>query len=187
MIQEEQNSIVQPWNFRDQPAMTQGIDTGQVHSVEEARGPLEMVSAIPSEHQHRYGFPATRATKVLVSYSYYQKDKVQLENFQFFTRVAMGRSHHLIRPHDTDTFIVVNTRKCSPCRSLLTKAQEFNKELLNTVSKAWMGDGFTLLLRKQNIGMDFAAHNVRTYFLMISDGSHLLNNRTRIEPAICSS
>jgi hypothetical protein len=104
---------------------------------------------------------------VLVSYSYFEKDSIQLANFQFFIAVGMGVSSTFSTPANTDFVIVINGDVCTPCNSLLGLVSEDRAaaEALPAVSAAWSGNGLTMLQRKQNQGMDFAAHNVTIEWL----------------------
>ena len=104
---------------------------------------------------------------ILTSYSYFEKDSVQLANFQFFMSVGMGVSSTYKSPSNTDFVIVVNGPQCTPCKSLshaLTEDQPA-AAVLPTVSQAWSGKGLLMLQRRENEGMDFAAHNVTIEYL----------------------
>ena len=104
---------------------------------------------------------------ILTSYSYFEKDSVQLANFQFFISVGMGVSSTYKAPSNTDFAIIVNGPKCTPCKSLslVLEDDEAAAKVLPTVSKAWSGKGLLMLQRKENEGMDFAAHNVTIEYL----------------------
>ena len=104
---------------------------------------------------------------ILTSYSYFEKDRVQLANFQFFISVGMGVSSTYRAPSNTDFSIIVNGNKCTPCKSLshMVKDDAAAAMVLPTVSRAWSGKGLLMLQRKENEGMDFAAHNVTLEYL----------------------
>ena len=104
---------------------------------------------------------------ILTSYSYFEKDSVQLANFQFFISVGMGISSTYRAPSNTDFSIIVNGPKCTPCKSLshVLKDDAAAAKVLPTVSKAWSGKGLLMLQRKENEGMDFAAHNVTVEYM----------------------
>ena len=105
--------------------------------------------------------------RILTSYSYFEKDSVQLANFQFFISVGMGVSSTYKAPSNTDFVIVVNGPQCTPCKSLshVLADDSAAAAVLPTVAKAWTGKGLLMLQRKENEGMDFAAHNVTIEYL----------------------
>ena len=115
--------------------------------------------------------PATRHLLaddlILTSYSYFEKDSVQLANFQFFISVGMGISSTYKAPANTDFVVVINGPQCTPCKSLshMLSDDEAAANVLPTVSSAWTGKGLTMFQRIENEGMDFAAHNVTIEYL----------------------
>ena len=104
---------------------------------------------------------------ILTSYSYFEKDSIQLANFQFFIGVGMGISSTYRAPSNTDFVIVVNGPQCTPCKSLshVVVKDEAAAAVLPTTSAAWTGNGLLMLQRRENEGMDFAAHNVTIEYL----------------------
>ena len=105
---------------------------------------------------------------ILTSYSYFEKDKVQLANFQFFISVGMGVSSKYKAPANTEYVVVINGPQCTPCKSLshiLKDDSTAAKVNPATVSAAWSGRGITMFQRIENEGMDFAAHNVTIEYL----------------------
>ena len=98
---------------------------------------------------------------VLVSYSYFEKDDIQLANMGFFTSVGMGVASTFKRPPATDFVIVISGDACRPCRALRPHVLQLPASSLpSTLSAAFSGPGLTMLHRTDNVGMDFAAHNV---------------------------
>jgi len=98
---------------------------------------------------------------VLVSYSYFEKDEGQMQNFDYFILSAMGIHDERNRmPVATDFSIVVNGDNCSPCATLSPHVSALDISLAG-VSAAWSGPHITVLHRIDNFGMDIAAHNVR--------------------------
>ncbi|GAQ79139.1 hypothetical protein KFL_000250160 [Klebsormidium nitens] len=98
---------------------------------------------------------------VLVSYSYFEKDAIQKENLDFFLAVGMGLGEAARRLDNTDFSIVVSGDLCTPCKRLYPHApQKENVAESEVLREAFTGAGVTLLFRKENVGMDFAAHNV---------------------------
>lgn len=101
-------------------------------------------------------------SKVLVSYSYFEKDPIQRDNFDYFITMGMGVESRLLPAlHNVDFTVVISGDKCSPCSRLLPmlKIEEMNP-LPHDVSAAHGGPHLTLLQRIENEGMDFAAHNI---------------------------
>lgn len=96
---------------------------------------------------------------VLVSYSYFEKDVIQEKNFEFFISVGMGLGRASNKPLNTDFVVIVNGKICRPCSRLYPMLREVAPEV-DAISTAFIGDGITMLQRKENEGMDFAAHNV---------------------------
>ena len=100
--------------------------------------------------------------QVLVSYSYFEKDEGQMQNFEFFILSAIGiHGGRDKMPVATDFSIVVNGDSCSPCATLSPHVSVLDISLPG-VSAAWAGLHITVLHRIDNFGMDIAAHNVRT-------------------------
>ena len=100
---------------------------------------------------------------VLVSYSYFQKDDVQKKNFEFFIAIGMGVSSGFKPPNYTDFVLVINGAVCDPCTALLPYMDVDSRyKNLPDVEMAWSSADVAVLQRRENEGMDFAAHNVRT-------------------------
>ena len=104
---------------------------------------------------------------ILTSYSYFEKDSIQLANFQFFISVGMGVSSTYRSPSNTHFVVIVNGPQCTPCKSLSHAVvdDEAAAAVLPTTSAAWSGNGLLMLQRIENEGMDFAAHNVTIEYL----------------------
>lgn len=105
---------------------------------------------------------------ILTSYSYFEKDTVQLANFQFFISVGMGISSTYKAPVKTDFVVVINGPQCTPCKSLHHIVNDDEKAaavMPASVSAAWSSPGLTMFQRTENQGMDFAAHNVTIEYL----------------------
>ena len=110
---------------------------------------------------------------VLVSYSYFEKDAVQLANAEFFWKVGIGLHSSYAAPKDTDFVVVVSGEACTPCAKLRPLlAADPLLQRFSTLREAHSAKGLTLLLRNVNEGMDFAAHNVsfRLHALTIAYG-----------------
>ena len=98
--------------------------------------------------------------QVLVSYSYYEKDISQKENFEYFISAGMGvRKTGSQLPGETDFSIVVSGDRCTPC-SALTALVQVRQPHQAGILALWEGYGLTVM-HKPNAGMDFGAHNVR--------------------------
>ncbi|KAL4854424.1 hypothetical protein ACK3TF_004779 [Chlorella vulgaris] len=110
------------------------------------------------------GTTADTVGPVLVSYSYFEKDPVQRENFDFFITLGMGLDSRFGSPQSTDFVIVVNGKVCRPCSRLYPLLQEA-PPLLPTLSAVYAGEGVAVLKRAENEGMDFAAHNITLTWL----------------------
>jgi hypothetical protein len=121
-------------------------------------------SATESDAVARRGLQDAPAVEpVLVSYSYYEKDHIQRSNMEFFMAVGMGMFSQLPAPAATDFVIVISGGKCTPCKALMPMLKPVpDAALLPTVTAAWTkaDGGLTILHRKQNEGMDIAAHNI---------------------------
>lgn len=99
---------------------------------------------------------------VLVSYSYFEKDDNQRQNFKFFIAKGLGiksRDHAMVLPRDVDVSIVVNGELCTPCVALRPYTS-WAGNTVEGVSSAWSGPHLTVLHREENVGLDIAAHNV---------------------------
>ena len=97
--------------------------------------------------------------QVLVSYSYYEKDIGQKENFEFFILAGMGvRETGAHLPAATDFSIVVSGDRCTPCSALHALVQEQVPHQGEMIA-LWEGYRLTVI-HKPNAGMDFGAHNV---------------------------
>ena len=104
---------------------------------------------------------------VLISYSYFEKDAIQLANMEFFVAVGMGLSVGFERPPHTEFVVVINGDSCSPCSLLQPYVpHDTRSSLMPGVASSYSGTGITLLHRTENEGMDFAAHNVRVTLCM---------------------
>ncbi|KFM23219.1 hypothetical protein F751_3410 [Auxenochlorella protothecoides] len=107
--------------------------------------------------------------KVLVSYSYFEKDDIQTRNFDFFITTAMGVDNVLDKPHNIDFVVVQSGDACEPCKRLLQSMKAADNALseVRQVYESVSGPGrVTLLQRKENEGMDFAAHNITLEYLL---------------------
>lgn len=101
---------------------------------------------------------------VLVSYAYYEKDKIQEANMNFFMTVGMGMSVHFETPRGTDFALVINGNACTPCQALRPYLQRESRSRIQGVSEIWSNRDIVMLHRSENEGMDFAAHNVNVPF-----------------------
>lgn len=104
---------------------------------------------------------SSEAARSLVLYAYFEKDAIQVRNFEFFIRKGigigdMGATSILGNAHVAMT---VNGELCSPCASILPHLSRAESRT-DAIQSAWAGDQLTLLYRKKNVGMDIAAHNV---------------------------
>ena len=98
-----------------------------------------------------------------MSYSYFEKDKGQLQNFQFFIAAGMGIHGQLISlPVATDFSVVVNGGLCTPCKALRLHVNPKDLRFAG-LARAYFSSRIALLHRDENLGMDFAAHNVSPY------------------------
>lgn len=106
---------------------------------------------------------------ILVSYSYFEKDDIQLKNLQYFVTVGMRFARGFEPPKDVHTVIVVSGELCAPCKDL-QPFLKLNRRLedVPALHAAYTSDYFDLLYRRENEGMDFAAHNVRISGLHLS-------------------
>lgn len=106
--------------------------------------------------------PAVSGT-VLVSYSYFQKDDVQQNNLEFFMAVGMGVSSGFRPPNHTEFVLVINGAVCDPCSVILPYMEVDSRyKNLPDIEMAWSSADVAVLQRRENEGMDFAAHNVST-------------------------
>ena len=104
------------------------------------------------------------ASSVLVSYSFFQKDNIQRQNFEFFMAVGMGISSGFHPPNNTEFVLVINGDVCDPCNKLSPYLEEDSRyKSLPEIQKAWSSADVALLVRRENEGMDFAAHNVSPF------------------------
>ncbi|KAL4421190.1 hypothetical protein ABPG77_010065 [Micractinium sp. CCAP 211/92] len=108
--------------------------------------------------------PAVPQGPVLVSYSFFEKDAVQRDNFDFFITIGMGVDNRFGGPANTDFVVVVNGKVCRPCARLYPMLQEV-PALLPSLSAVYEGQGLAVLKRAENEGMDFAAHNITLTWL----------------------
>ena len=110
------------------------------------------------------GTPSDEPDSVLVSYSYFEKDKIQEANFRFFVAVGMGIESDYQTPEQTKFVVVQNGPQCTPCsvfESLLEYSQDATDALAPHAKAVFFGNPHpTLLIRAENIGMDIAAHNI---------------------------
>ena len=106
---------------------------------------------------------------VLVSYSYFEKDKIQEDNFRFFLTVGVGIESLYEAPEHADFVVVQNGPQCTPCSvwdHMLEYRQDITDALAPHAKAAFVGPSHpTLLLRAENIGMDIAAHNITLMYL----------------------
>ena len=96
-----------------------------------------------------------------MSYSYFEKDDGQMQNFEFFILEGLGINGISRKmPAATDFSIVVNGDECRPCTALSPHVDALDVSL-EGVSAALGSPRLTVLRRIENAGMDIAAHNVR--------------------------
>lgn len=99
--------------------------------------------------------------KTLVSYAYFEKDAIQRLNFAFFLLKGVGVSHDGFKTNrrNADFHIVVTGNVCTPCATIRPHVTRLRSVVENV--DAWSGGDLTVLRRKENVGMDIAAHNVK--------------------------
>ena len=131
----------------------------KVRIVIDGYGPERLSSSSRTPRQ-----PEAAPGPVLVSYSYFEKDEVQAANMEFFVAVGMGMSEYYSRPPNTDFVVVISGDYCNPCSSLMSFVdlkKDPRVERVPALASAHSFTGLALLKRKENQGMDLAAHNVR--------------------------
>jgi hypothetical protein len=105
---------------------------------------------------------------ILVSYSYFEKDAIQNSNMQYFMATGMGLSKGFPTPHNTHFVVVVSGGICKPCTPLLKALSEDRRvEEMPDFTHIYGSEELYVLYRRENKGMDFAAHNVRSQFRCI--------------------
>lgn len=105
---------------------------------------------------------------ILVSYSYFEKDAIQNSNMQYFMTTGMGLSKGFPTPHNTHFVVVVSGGICKPCTPLLKALSEDRRvEEMPDFTHIYGSEELYVLYRRENKGMDFAAHNVRSQFRCI--------------------
>lgn len=109
---------------------------------------------------HKGGVSRPVENFILVSYSYFEKDKIQVANMEFFTTVGMGMANHFKTPRSTDFALVISGNACTPCKALQPYLRQESRSRVQGVSEIWSNKGIVMLHRSENEGMDFAAHNV---------------------------
>ncbi|CAL8462396.1 g1929 [Coccomyxa elongata] len=98
---------------------------------------------------------------ILVSYSYFEKDAIQRENLKYFIAMSLGGSKVVDPPRNTDFIFVVSGGICTPCNAILPDFKaDWRVKYMPELTHVYTTDGMFLLYRKENEGMDFAAHNV---------------------------
>lgn len=116
----------------------------------------------------RRGLTAAVSGLTLVSYSYFEKDAIQLANMQFFLSVGMGMSKGFKHPENTHFALVVSGDTCEPCKPLLKILKEdVRSRRFPELKWIYSHPALYLLWRRENEGMDFAAHNVRSLYRCI--------------------
>ena len=101
--------------------------------------------------------------QVLVSYSYFEKDEGQRENLKYFLLAGMGiHDNDFTLPTAADFVVVISGKTCSPC-DVLHSHVERQDVSVDGVSAVWSSPRLAILQRSENVGMDFAAHNVRFF------------------------
>ena len=107
--------------------------------------------------------------QVLISYSYFEKDEGQRHNLEYFMSAGMGiQGKYAFWPADMDFVITISGDECSPCCNLYWRLNKSDIPI-EGVSAMWSMNGsttLTILQRTENVGMDFAAHNVLTTYLL---------------------
>ncbi len=119
----------------------------------------------------RRSLTAAVSSPILVSYSYFEKDAIQNQNMQYFMSVGMGYSKGFKPLLDTHFVVVVSGEICTPCTPLLKALkQDFRVRYMPDLTDIYStsNDNVTLLYRRENKGMDFAAHNVRSQLQCIT-------------------
>jgi len=99
--------------------------------------------------------------QVLVSYSYFEKDEGQRENLKYFLLAGMGiHRNDVTLPKAADFVMVISGKACTPCDALYSHVGRQDVSVAG-VSAVWTSPRLAILQRSENVGMDFAAHNVR--------------------------
>lgn len=105
---------------------------------------------------------------ILVSYSYFEKDAIQRDNMKYFIATGFGGSKVFDAPRNTDFVFVVSGGICTPCNAILPGFKaDWRVKYMPELTHVYTTDGTFLLYRKENEGMDFAAHNVRKQLPML--------------------
>ena len=100
---------------------------------------------------------------ILVSYSYFEKDAIQRDNLRYFIAMGLGGSKVVDPPRNTDFVFVVSGGICTPCNSISPGMKaDWRAKYLTELTHVYTTENVFLLYRKENEGMDFAAHNVRS-------------------------
>ncbi len=75
--------------------------------------------------------------------------------------LAQGVSSGYDAPPATDFVVMVSGDACTPCETLRTHLRLDASVQMPQLHSGWVGEGLALLTRRENVGMDFGAHNVR--------------------------
>jgi hypothetical protein len=102
--------------------------------------------------------PAYATQPLLISYAYFEKDPVQVANFEFF--LAAGTAYPEANK-DVAWSFVVSGDNCSPCQGLRGVLPDLDPSDLRDygIREARRGGKFALIHRSENVGMDLGAHN----------------------------
>jgi len=71
------------------------------------------------------------------------------------------RGNDVALPTAADFVVVISGKACTPCDVLYSHVGRQDVSVAG-VSAVWTGQRLAILQRSENIGMDFAAHNVRS-------------------------
>lgn len=110
------------------------------------------------------GMAAYLKEPVLISYAFFEKDPIQVSNFEYF--LATG-SHYPLLHNKMHWVFVVTGEKCTPCTGLYSALSEREAKDLTPIGikEASYNQKFTLLVRSENVGMDIGSHNVTLEWL----------------------
>ena len=112
-------------------------------------------------------------SKTLISYSYFEKDPIQRENFEFFIRHGQPEASESF----FHTIYTVSGQVCNPCTQLTKKMGLVPSQPatfpMGTVTASLVSSTVTLLRRAENVGRDFGNHNVSLAWIQRNDPSAL--------------
>lgn len=113
----------------------------------------------------RMNLDTRRGSNTAILYSYFEKDQIQVENFEFFIR--LGYVPHRDLPHLFFGFII-NGEVCTPCRGEPELSNIGSDSTPQHSVKQWSSrpTNLKVLRNKENKGMDFGAWHKMLDFLI---------------------